>query len=118
MHGRLVDGWADGGSGHGAAAPPSSATSDRLFTAGPFRASERKNSTPQLRQEAVALRDFNFRYDRSGVNLSHPAMSVQYPDYPATSSWHVANVPGAEHVTGRLQIDFCSHLVRNRKCPS
>jgi hypothetical protein len=58
--------------------------SDRLFTAGPFRASERKNSTPQLRQEAVALRDFNFRYDRSGVNLGHPAMSDQYPDYPAS----------------------------------
>jgi hypothetical protein len=49
--------------------------SDRLFTAGPFRASDRKDSTPQLRQEAVALRDFNFRYDRSGVNLGHPAMS-------------------------------------------
>ena len=93
--------------------------SDRLFTAGPFRASDRKNSTRQLRQEAVALRDFNFRYDRSGVNLSHPAMSDQYPDYPASglsaSSWHVANVPGAEHVTGRLKIDRGSNLVRNRK---
>src|SRR5262249_49179752 len=84
MHGRLVDAWADAASGHAAAAPPSSAMSDRLFTAGPFRAFERKNSTPQLRQEAVALRDFNFRYDRSGVNLSHPTMSDQYPDYPAS----------------------------------
>ena len=54
-------------SGHATAAPPISVMSDRLFTAGPFRASDTKNSTPQLRQEAVALRDFNFRYDRSVI---------------------------------------------------
>jgi hypothetical protein len=32
------------------------------------RASDRKDSTPQLRQETAALRDFNPGYDRLGSN--------------------------------------------------
>jgi hypothetical protein len=38
----------------------------RRFTADSSRAFNRKDSTPQLRQETAALRDFNPRYDRSG----------------------------------------------------
>src|SRR6516165_2369555 len=34
-------------SGHAAAAPPSSVMSERRFTAGPFRASYQRDSTPQ-----------------------------------------------------------------------
>jgi len=34
-------------SGHAAAAPPSSVMSERRFTAGPFRAFDRKDSTPR-----------------------------------------------------------------------
>src|SRR5262249_16524536 len=36
------------------------------------------------------------------------------PDLSA-SSWHVRNVPGAEHVTGTLKVDRGSNLVRDRK---
>src|SRR6266849_1709646 len=45
-------------SGHAIAAPPSSVMKSRRFTAA-SRASDRKDSTPQLRQETAALRDFN-----------------------------------------------------------
>src|SRR5262249_42243669 len=54
------DGWrAD-------AAAPISVMNSRRFTAGPFRAFDRKVSTPQLRQETAALRDFDRAYVRFG----------------------------------------------------
>src|SRR5215831_2038641 len=53
-------------SGH-AAAPPSSVMSERRFTAGSFRAFDRKVSTPQLRHETAALRDFDRAFVRFGA---------------------------------------------------
>jgi len=41
-----------------------------------LRASDRKDSTPQLRQETAALRDFNPRYDRSGSWLRENVLAV------------------------------------------
>jgi hypothetical protein len=54
-------------SGHAAAAPPSSVMSERRFTAGSFRAFDRKVSTPQLRHETAALRDFDRAFVRFGA---------------------------------------------------
>src|SRR5262245_58453170 len=45
-------------SGH-AAAPPSNVMKSRRFTADASGVSDRKDSTPRLRQETAALRDFN-----------------------------------------------------------
>src|SRR5262249_28486956 len=52
--------------GHAAAAPPSSVMNSRRFPASTSRASNRKDSTPQLRQETAALQDLNPRYVASG----------------------------------------------------
>jgi hypothetical protein len=50
---------------------------ERRFTAGPFRAFDRKVSTPQLRQEPAALRDFNPAYDRCGMSAGRdPAVAA------------------------------------------
>jgi hypothetical protein len=49
-----------------AAAPPSRVMNVRRFTADSSRASNRKDSTPQLRQEPAALRDFSATNDRFG----------------------------------------------------
>jgi len=47
-------------SGHATAAPPSSVMNSRLFTAGAFRASKRKDSTPAVwQQQTAAVRDFD-----------------------------------------------------------
>jgi hypothetical protein len=49
-----------------AAAPPRSVMKARLFTAEASHASDRKNSTPKLRQETAALLDFDPSYARFG----------------------------------------------------
>src|SRR5262245_3161036 len=66
-------------SGH-AAAPPSSDMSERRFTAGPFRAFAPKVSTPQLRQEPAALRDFDPAFVRfgSGADISRLLSHVRF----------------------------------------
>src|SRR5262245_25794676 len=54
--------------GH-AAAPPSSVMKSRRLTARCLPCFQQKDSTSQLRQEPVALRDFGLRYDRLGSML-------------------------------------------------
>ena len=46
--------------------PPMIVMNSRRFTASASRASDRKDNTPQLRQETAALRDFVPAYDRCG----------------------------------------------------
>src|SRR5260370_15277886 len=46
------------------------------------RASDRKDSTPQLRQETAALRDFGPAYGRFGSNSVVPVMSAARPLFP------------------------------------
>src|SRR5262249_4975012 len=53
-------------SGHAAAAPPRRVMKSRRFTASASRASDGKDSTPQLRQETTALRDFGLADDGFG----------------------------------------------------
>ena len=58
---------ARGATGHtAAAAPPMTVMNSRRLTASASRASDRKDNTPQLRQETAALRDFVPAYDRCG----------------------------------------------------
>src|SRR5262249_37026303 len=54
--------WARAASGHAAAAPPTSDMNSRRFTASDSRAFALEDSTPQLRQETAAVRDFNLAY--------------------------------------------------------
>ena len=68
-------------SGH-AAAPPRSVMNSRRFTTRCLRASNRKDSTPHLRQEPAALRDFDRAYDRGGSKCENLAMSICWPVYP------------------------------------
>ena len=46
--------------------PPMIVMNSRRLTASASRASDRKDNTPQLRQETAALRDFVLAYDRCG----------------------------------------------------
>src|SRR5262245_687806 len=56
-------------SGHAAAAPPRSVMNSRRFTGSTSRASDRKDSTPQLRRMTAALRDFGPTYVADGSIL-------------------------------------------------
>src|SRR5260370_8561715 len=50
------------------------------------RASDRKESTPQLRQEPAALRDFSATNDRFGSDSVIPVMSAARPLFPRLCS--------------------------------
>ena len=83
---------------HAAPAPPSSVMNSRRFTARSSRASDRKDSTPQLRQETVALRDFNPRYDHLGSNsteLTGGDTSIHVRSTPNTGRKFNASLPVA-----------------------
>src|SRR5262245_10084899 len=67
--------------GH-AAAPPSSVMNSRRFTASASRASARNDSTPQLRHETAALRDFDPAYDRCGSKAALVSCRLQCPVCP------------------------------------
>src|SRR5215831_14494455 len=54
----------------------------RRFTAGPFRAFDRKVSTLQLRQETAALRDFNPAYAGLGSEAARLRVSKCFPGCP------------------------------------
>jgi hypothetical protein len=83
----------------------------RRFTADGSHASYGKDSTPQVRQETAALRDFNPGYDRLGYNAGSVerlvALTDEHADFSRefSSSFPLRSLVRSGEASGQLLFD-------------
>jgi hypothetical protein len=89
----------------------------RRFTASASRASDRKDSTPQVRQETAALRDFDPAYDRFGSKMrkshsGHFSTAVPLKSDIARRGWHGREVQEPDSCTATNKMKGSSDFKR------